>query len=69
MVTFSKNLRYYRRKNRLTQEMLANKIGVHSATTISNWELGNSSPNIYLLAKLCETLNVELTTLVYGAKS
>ena len=38
------NILNYRKKNNLSQEQLAEKINV-TRQTISNWELGETSPN------------------------
>lgn len=66
MIHFGKNLRYYRRKRRLSQVELAKKMNVKSDTTISNWEQGISSPNVHMLVKLVTELDVDINKLVYG---
>ena len=40
----SKNIYNLRKKRGISQELLAEKIGV-SRQTISNWELGETTPN------------------------
>ena len=55
---FSKNLRYYRLHNKLTQEELAEKVDL-SAKYISDLERSEFSPSLEKLDKLAEALNVE----------
>ena len=54
-----------RRSLNLTQEQLAEKLGV-SNKTISKWENGKSMPDYSIIQKLCETLNVTLSELMDG---
>ena len=55
---FSKNLRYYRLQNKLTQEELAEKVDL-SAKYISDLERSEFSPSLEKLDKLAEALKVE----------
>ena len=48
-----------RRALNLTQEQLAEKLGV-SNKTISKWENGKCMPDYGIIQKLCETLHVTL---------
>lgn len=43
-IPFSENLKSFRKHNRLSQETLAQKIGV-SFTTVNRWENGHAMPN------------------------
>ena len=52
-----------RKKNNLSQEELAEKVGV-SRQTISKWELGETSPDIKQAKLLSEIFNVSLDELV-----
>ncbi|WP_239256638.1 helix-turn-helix domain-containing protein [Listeria ilorinensis] len=52
---FGEKLINLRKKNRMTQKQLAQKIGV-TASTISKYENDNHRPPIFILAKLAETL-------------
>lgn len=52
-------LRILRRERRLTQQDLADHIGMNRAT-ISNYEIGRRSPNISELRKLAEYFGVGL---------
>lgn len=54
-----------RRALNLTQEQLAEKLGV-SNKTISKWENGKCMPDYSVIQKLCETLHVTLAELMDG---
>lgn len=56
-----------RKKKKLTQEQLAEKLGV-TAKTISRWENGNYMPDISMLKPLSEELGVSLNDLLSGEK-
>lgn len=56
-----------RKAKKLTQEQLAEKLGVTSKT-ISRWENGNYMPDISLLKPLSEELGVTLNDLITGEK-
>ncbi len=62
-----KNISKLRRRQNLSQEQLAEKIGV-TRQTISNWELGESSPDIRQAKKLSKTFNISLDQLVTDAQ-
>ena len=51
----------------LTQEELAEKLGV-SNKTISRWETGKNFPDVSLLQPLCELLNISVNELLIGEK-
>lgn len=51
-----------RKKINYTQQELADKLNV-SSKTISNWERGISYPDILIVPKLCETLNISINQL------
>lgn len=52
-----------RKQNNLSQEVLAEKVGV-ARQTISKWELGETSPDLKQSKKLSEIFNVSLDELV-----
>jgi transcriptional regulator with XRE-family HTH domain len=54
---FGKKLRFFRRQKDLTQEQLAEAIGV-SVEFISNIERGINAPSFETLEKLCEALQL-----------
>ena len=51
-----------RKKKQMTQEHLANQIEV-SNKTISNWERGVTYPDILIVPKLCEVLDITINEL------
>ena len=59
---FGKRLRYLRRQKDLTQEQLAEKVGI-SVEFLSNLERGINGPSFETLEKLSVTLEVELKNL------
>ena len=59
---FSEKLLLARKKSNLTQEELAEKIGV-SRQTVAKWESGESLPDIERAAALAGALGVELNEL------
>jgi len=58
------DIRKYRELNGLTQKQLAEKLNISSAR-LSNWEIGINRPDVDMLAKLCEILNVSANTLLH----
>ena len=60
---FRKKVASLRKKNNLTQESLAEKIGV-TRQTISKWELGETSPDIKQAKLLAAEFNISLDELV-----
>lgn len=56
-----------RKNKRLTQEQLAEKLGV-SINAVSKWERGLNLPDISLMEKLCEVLDFTLNELFAGEK-
>lgn len=55
-MSFAWNLKMLREEEKLTQEKLAEKIGV-SQKTLSSWETGRTEPTIGDVIKLCYALN------------
>ena len=54
-----------RKDNKLTQEQLAEKMGV-SINAVSKWERGLSFPDVSLLKKLCKELGISVEELING---
>lgn len=54
------NIRYLRRKNNLSQEEMAERLGYKSYTTIQKWEMGTSEPPVSKLRKISEMFNVDM---------
>ena len=67
MVSISEKLKQARLAANLTQEDLAEKIGV-SRQTISNWENGRSYPDIVSVITLSDVYNITLDSLLKGDK-
>lgn len=51
-----------RKKCKLSQEALAEKLGI-TRQTISNWELNETSPDLKQASKLCDIFNISLDEL------
>ena len=60
-----KNLQYLRKKNKITQEELAEKLDV-SRQSVSKWETGEAYPETEKLIALCDLFGVSLDDLVRG---
>ncbi len=56
-----------RKKQKLTQEELASKLGV-SNRSVSNWENGKNMPDLSLFKPLCEILGISINELLSGEK-
>lgn len=56
---FSKNLKYYRLKKGMTKKELAEQIQA-SSMSITNYENGNRKPDMEVLKKMAEVLNVRI---------
>lgn len=54
-----------RKKKKLTQQELANKLGV-TDKAISNWENGRRMPDVSLYKDLCKELDISLNELING---
>lgn len=62
---FAKNLKYIRESRKISQQELADKIGIDRAT-ISYWESEKADPTMINVCKLSEILNVSLINLIGG---
>lgn len=56
-------IRKYRKEKNLTQEEVANRLGV-TAPAVNKWENGNTMPDITLLAPIARLLGITLDTLL-----
>ena len=56
-------IRKYRKEKNMTQEEVANRLGV-TAPAVNKWENGNSQPDIMLLAPIARLFNITLDTLL-----
>ena len=64
-MSFGKNLKTLRKKNQLSQESLADMLGV-SRQAVSKWELDEGYPEVDKLLILSKKLNVSLDNLLLG---
>ena len=62
-MNIGENILKLRKKQKLSQEQLAEKLGV-TRQTISNWELGESSPDLKQSKELSKIFNISLDELV-----
>ena len=62
-LNLGKNIVYYRRKNGLTQDQLAEYIGV-SKSSVSKWENNFTFPDIILLPQLAALFNISVDELM-----
>jgi len=56
-------IRKYRKQKNMTQEEMANRLGV-TAPAVNKWENGNSLPDIMLLAPIARLLDITRDTLL-----
>ena len=56
---YSVNIKFLRKKHRLTQDALAEKLGV-KRHTICDWESGRTEPNIDYIISLAKVFNVSV---------
>ena len=64
-MSFGENLQTIRKKNHLSQEGLAEMLGV-SRQAVSKWELGEGYPEVDKLLLLSQKLNVSIDSLLSG---
>ena len=64
-MSFGENLQRIRKKNQLSQEALAEMLGV-SRQAVSKWELGDGYPEVDKLLLLSKKLNISLDSLLGG---
>lgn len=63
IMQIGKVIRKYRKERNMTQEEMANRLGV-TAPAVNKWENGNSMPDIMLLAPIARVLHISLDTLL-----
>lgn len=64
-MSFADNLQYLRKKNKITQEELAEELNI-SRQSISKWETGEAYPETDKLIVLCDKFGVTLDDLLRG---
>ena len=57
------NLRFLRKKYKYTQDSISEKLNI-SRSTFSNYENGQSEPDLNMLVKICDLFNCSLDQLV-----
>ena len=62
---FGENLKEIRKKHKMSQEALAEKMSV-TRQSVSKWENGESYPEMNKILKLCEIFNCQLNDLVHA---
>lgn len=62
-MSFSENLQYLRKRDKITQEELADRLGV-SRQSVSKWETGEAYPETEKLIALCDMFDVSLDALM-----
>lgn len=55
-----KNIAFYRKRAKLTQKDLADRLGT-GATTVSGWERGAATPDVEILFQICNVLSVSVS--------
>ncbi len=65
MRDIGKNIKQLRKIKNITQDELAQKLFV-TRQTVSNYEIGRTRPDIEMLTKLAEVLEVDVQTVLYG---
>mgnify|MGYP003611255950 CR=1 FL=1 len=58
----AKNLAYFRKEKKLTQEDLGQQLGV-KRNTVSSWESGINAIDVEVLFQICQILNVSVSDL------
>lgn len=61
---FKTNLRYLRKANKMSQDVLAEKLGYKSFTTVQKWEDGSAFPRVNTLKKIADIFNVDVDHLL-----
>lgn len=62
-LTIGENIRNYRKKNDITQEALADRLGV-TYQSVSRWEKGTTYPDLELLPAISEILGITVDELI-----
>ena len=66
-MTLEEQIKHYRKQAGLSQEKMAEKIGV-SRQAITKWENGNGFPEVSLLLPLCNELEITVNELLSGER-
>ena len=64
-VKIGKFIAEHRKKNKLTQMQLAERLGI-TDRAISKWETGRSVPDVAIMLDLCSELKISVNDLLMG---
>lgn len=64
-MAFSDNLQYLRKRDKVTQEELADRLGV-SRQSVSKWETGEAYPETEKILALCDNFGISMDQLMRG---
>jgi transcriptional regulator with XRE-family HTH domain len=67
MIKTGKFLQELRKEKELTQEQLAEQLGV-ARRTVSRWETGNNMPDLDILVELSDLYSVDLREILSGER-
>ena len=67
-MSIGNNIKKFREMNHMTQDDLANRLFV-TRQTISNYENERSRPDLDMLVKIADALNVDIKDIIYGKDS
>ena len=67
MIKIGRFLQELRKQKELTQEQLAEKLGV-ARRTVSRWETGNNMPDLDILVELSDLYSVDLREILSGER-
>lgn len=67
MRDIGKNIKSLREEKKLSQDQLAEKLFV-TRQTVSNYETGRSRPDVGMLTRIAEVLDVDANTVIYGVE-
>ena len=67
MRDIGKNIKTLREEKKLSQDQLAEKLFV-TRQTISNYETGRSRPDVEMLTRIADVLDVDANTVIYGVE-
>ncbi len=62
-MSFAENFKNARKATGMTQEQLAEKLGI-DRSSIAKYETGNSTPNVKNLQQICEILDIPIEKLL-----
>ena len=63
MDTMGKRIEFFRKRKRLTQKDLADKLNLKNSGTVSAWEVDTTSPKPAMMLELCKVLDISISEL------